>query len=59
LSLPVADNVEINDHRAKPNMAGHLHWLSECLFHKSNTETEDFRDQRGHNDKEKKMIHGR
>jgi hypothetical protein len=59
LSLPVADYVEINDHRARPNMAGHLHWLSEYLFHKSNTDTEDFAINVRHNDKEKKMIHGR
>jgi len=39
-------------------MAGHLHWLSECLFHKSNTDTEDFAINVRHNDKEKKMIHG-
>ena len=40
-------------------MAGHLHWLSECLFHKINTELKIFAINVGDNDDEKKMIHGR
>jgi hypothetical protein len=41
---------------AEELMAGHLHWLSECLFHKINTDTEDFAINLGHNDNEKKKM---